>query len=376
GYAMDTVMGLPSFSYGAGLNLYNNGIPAFFMNRLGAYRVDRRKKNPIYLETLKGMSNIAIQRGVNSLFFPGGTRSRSGMLETELKKGLLGTVVEAQRSISLTNSDKKVFIVPLVISYHFVLEAKFMIDQYLKQTGKEQYFNTPNEPFSIRKLFKFMWEFFSESSEIILSFGQPVDVLGNLVDAEGNSFDKSGNLINIKEYFMLNGVVKQNLQRENEYTNILSDKIVQRYRKENIVLSSHVVAFAMFSIIKNINTDLTIYEVLRLPIDDYVFPIETAIDVVDFIKVELKRLESKDEIKLSKIFEEPTEELIHTGIKKLGKFHAQKPLRFNKNNDIVSDDATLLYYYHNRLLGYGIEDKLQSFFKNYKKTNILLEATP
>ncbi|MBP7273960.1 MAG: 1-acyl-sn-glycerol-3-phosphate acyltransferase, partial [Saprospiraceae bacterium] len=92
GYAMDTVMGLPSFSYGAGLNLYNNGIPAFFMNRLGAYRVDRRKKNPIYLETLKGMSNIAIQRGVNSLFFPGGTRSRSGMLETELKKGLLGTV--------------------------------------------------------------------------------------------------------------------------------------------------------------------------------------------------------------------------------------------------------------------------------------------
>ncbi|HHH50120.1 MAG TPA: glycerol acyltransferase, partial [Saprospiraceae bacterium] len=53
GYVMDAVLGLPSFSYGAGLNLYNTGYTAYFMNRMGAYRIDRRKKNPIYLETLK-----------------------------------------------------------------------------------------------------------------------------------------------------------------------------------------------------------------------------------------------------------------------------------------------------------------------------------
>lgn len=69
GYAMDQIMGFPSFSYGAGLNLYNFGPAAYYMNRLGAYRVDRRKKNEIYLETLKTMSRLSIQRGVNSLFF-------------------------------------------------------------------------------------------------------------------------------------------------------------------------------------------------------------------------------------------------------------------------------------------------------------------
>lgn len=69
GYTLDSILGLPSFSYGAGLNLYNTGYTAYFMNRLGAYRVDRRKKNPIYLETLKEMSNLSIQRGTNSLFF-------------------------------------------------------------------------------------------------------------------------------------------------------------------------------------------------------------------------------------------------------------------------------------------------------------------
>ncbi|HCW06500.1 MAG TPA: acyltransferase, partial [Cytophagales bacterium] len=69
-------MGLPAFIYGAGLNLFNIKIIAYFMNSLGAYKVDRRKKNLPYLETLKMYSNLAIQKGAHSLFFPGGTRSR------------------------------------------------------------------------------------------------------------------------------------------------------------------------------------------------------------------------------------------------------------------------------------------------------------
>ena len=72
------VLGLPAFIYGAGLNLFNIKILAYFMNSLGAYKVDRRKKNPIYLETLKAYSRMAIEEGAHSLFFPGGTRSRSG----------------------------------------------------------------------------------------------------------------------------------------------------------------------------------------------------------------------------------------------------------------------------------------------------------
>lgn len=143
GYAMDEMLGLPSFSYGAGLNLYNSGIAAYFMNRLGAYRVDRRKKNPIYLETLKAMSKLSIQRGVNSLFFPGGTRSRSGSLEKKLKMGLIGTAVEAQRALCQEGKKEKIFIVPLVMSYHFVLEAKYLIEQHLLITGKGKIYQNP-----------------------------------------------------------------------------------------------------------------------------------------------------------------------------------------------------------------------------------------
>ena len=123
-------LGLPPFIYGAGLNLFNIRIFAYFMNSLGAYKVDRRKKNAIYLETLKTYSTIALREGCHSLFFPGGTRSRSGQIESSLKLGLLSTTIEAQRALIQKNSDdsKPIFIVPVVINYQFTLEAPLLIN--------------------------------------------------------------------------------------------------------------------------------------------------------------------------------------------------------------------------------------------------------
>jgi glycerol-3-phosphate O-acyltransferase len=111
GWAIDS-LGLPALIYGAGLNLFNTGILAFFMSRLGAYKLDRRKKNTIYLETIKTYSMLAIKRGTHSLFFPGGTRARNGAIESKFKLGLLGTVTEAQRALYQEGSDRKIFIVP------------------------------------------------------------------------------------------------------------------------------------------------------------------------------------------------------------------------------------------------------------------------
>src|SRR5882672_3776577 len=118
-------LGLPAFIYGAGLNLFSIKIFAYFMNSLGAFKVDRRKKNVPYLETLRMYSNLALQKGAHSLFFPGGTRSRSGLIEKTLKLGLLSTTIEAQRNLYLENPEgevRKIFVVPVTLNYHFVLE--------------------------------------------------------------------------------------------------------------------------------------------------------------------------------------------------------------------------------------------------------------
>ncbi|KAA3635676.1 MAG: glycerol acyltransferase [Bacteroidetes bacterium] len=358
GYALDEVVGLPSFAYGAGLNLYNFGPAAYYMNRLGAYRVDRRKKNSIYLETLKGMSNLAIQRGVNSLFFPGGTRGRSGALENHLKLGLLGTIVEAQRGIFQNGKDDKVFVVPLILGYHFVLEAKHLIEQHLRRVGREQYFVSRDGSYSPRLILKFIWQLFSKSNEIVISLGQPMDVLGNPVDAEGNSYDKYGNKIEVKEYFVSDGEVTEDIQRESQYTKTLAEKIVDRFKKDNIVLSSHLVAFAAFEILKRHNSRLDLYGILRLPPEDYEFSREQLTDVIRQLRDVLVEMKKQGEVQLSGEVEGDLENLIKMGITRMGSFHTLNPLMINKKGKIISQNFKVLYYYHNRLEGYGLDSQI------------------
>lgn len=374
GYAMDQIMGLPSFSYGAGLNLYNFGPAAYYMNRLGAYRVDRRKKNSIYLETLKTMSRLSIQRGVNSLFFPAGTRSRDGAIETDLKMGLLGTVVEAQRALvsnknkhllgsngqsSMSNglplADRKIFIVPLVICYNFVLEAPFLIEQHLRNTGKENYIRLKDQGTSFRSWFRFIWRFFSTTSDITLSIGKPMDILGNFVESNGKSFDRYGNELDIREYFLARGEVTEDRQREEEYTKLLAERIAERYHVENVVLSSHLVAHAVFEMLLHQNPKLDIFGILRLPPDDYLFPFRAVEEVVEQMQEKLFEWERTDKIKLAPELRLMPAELVSDGVNNLGIYHTKKPLQLTKEGEIVSSDFRVLYFYHNRLSNYGLD---------------------
>jgi len=89
--------------------------------------------------------------------------------------GLLGTAVDAQR-INLERNGKgarKVFILPVVINYHFVLESPVLIADYLKRTGKEKYIAETDSMSTSYKLLSLLLKFFTISSEIELSFGQP-----------------------------------------------------------------------------------------------------------------------------------------------------------------------------------------------------------
>jgi glycerol-3-phosphate O-acyltransferase len=355
GYVLDAVTGLPAFSYGAGLNLYNTGYTAYFMNRLGAYRVDRRKKNKIYLETLKSMSSLSIQRGTNSIFFPGGTRSRSGAIENKLKMGLLGTVVEAQRAMIQRNENTKIYIVPLILSYHFVLDGQSLIDQYLKQQGKSRYFKEGKDYSGLSGIIRFIWKILSEGNEITLSFGKAMDVIGNPVDQEGNSKDKYGNTINMADYFVSEGNVNTDIQRETEYTGLLAENIIKRFHSDNIVLSSHLLAFAAFEILCNENPKLDLFGILRLPTDDYIFDYNILSATVNQLQKTLVIFAENEKLILSPEINSSVDELISDGIKHLGTFHIKKPLKTNKIGKIISENFYLLYFYHNRLTGYGLE---------------------
>ncbi|MDH3708653.1 MAG: 1-acyl-sn-glycerol-3-phosphate acyltransferase [Cyclobacteriaceae bacterium] len=351
-------LGLPAFIYGAGLNLFNIGIFAYFMNSLGAYKVDRRKKNMVYLETLKTYSTEALKYGCHSLFFPGGTRSRSGMIEKKLKMGLLSTVMEAQRC-NFENHPQgeaaKIFVVPVVLNYHFVLEAPGLINQFLEMQGQERYYVENDEFSNSYKIIKFLFKFFTKGSDISVSIGRGMDVMGNYVNDQGISFDQDGNKIDTSDYFKSLGRIQKDDQRDGEYTRMLSERIVSEFHRNNRVFSSHLVAFAAFQILKNRYNKLDLFNFLRIQPDELVIDYAHFLEVCATLRNKIFEMNQQGALHTAEHLKGKIEEVVEHGLYNVGLYHAKRPALRNKQGLIVSQDLNLLYFYHNRLQGYGLE---------------------
>ena len=353
------VLGLPPFIYGAGLNLFKIGILAYFMNSLGAYKVDRRKKNLIYRETLKTYSKMATIKGCHSLFFPGGTRSRSGKIEKKLKLGLLGSAMEAQR-FNLQNNgneeENKVFVVPVVINYHFVLEAPGLINDYLQAKGQEKYYVDNDSFTNSYKIMKFLLKFFTKGSDISVSIGRGLDLLGNYVDEEGNSIDKKGRKINIKDYFTSDGKITKDLQREREYTRRLGEVIIREFHRNNRIFSSHLVAFTAFNILKKRYGHLDLYDLLRIPREEIVISYEEFKKSFEIALQAVHRLNQEQKVSIAPHLRDDPDKVIDHGLHNVGMYHSKRPLIKNKDGNLITHDLNALFYYHNRLFGYGLEN--------------------
>jgi glycerol-3-phosphate O-acyltransferase len=351
-------LGLPAFIYGAGLNLFNIKIFAYFMNSLGAYKVDRRKKNMPYLETLKLYSTVALQKGAHSLFFPGGTRSRSGTIEKQLKLGLLSSTIEAQRNLYLEAKPgeevRKIFIVPVTLNYHFVLEAPDLIEEYLSSKGQDRYLPEADK-YGSWQLLQFMFKFFTKGSSISVSIGHGLDIMGNYVDDDGNSVDEQGRSIDTRDYFVTNGELSADRQREDEYTRMLGQKIVKEYHRINRVFASHLVAFVAFTMWQKRHPKLDLFGLLRLPEEDLFLPYEEFRDTCKRVRKQIYRMKIDNKVNIASHLKGDLDDVIKRGLYNVGIFHLKRPLLRNRDGNIITRDLNTLYYYHNRLVGYELD---------------------
>lgn len=359
GYMMETKVGLPSFSYGAGLNLYDSEIIAYFMSKLGAYKIDRRKTSPIYRISLNAFSSLSVQKGINTIFFPGGTRSRSGQLEKDVKWGLMSSLLDAQRQMYTDDPSKKIFVFPVVVSYHFVLEASSLIDQHLQAAGKERYFRSKIKSSGLGSTWKFIKRVFSSDSKIYMNIGKPLDVLGNKVDTRGYSHDANGNLLDIGEYYMTDGLIKADKQREAVYTRHLGRIIVDQFHKENVVLTSHIVCFAAFEYFQKLNKKDDLYTILSLSASNLEIELSIFQNWIKMIQAELIILRDKGALKLSDDVLKDELFVIHDGIRNVNSYHQTRPILLDEKEMIRSEHLETLYFYHNRLVGFDLEGCLE-----------------
>ena len=246
GFALERA-GLPPATYGAGKNLFSNPALSFFMHNLGAYRVDRRLKHGLYKDVLKTYSCVLIEHGYHSLFFPGGTRSRSGGVERRLKLGLAGTGVEAFSRTHERGTPQKVFFVPATINYLLTLEAETLIDDFLQEEGKARYIIEDDESSRIGRITSFMQKLLGLDGSCVIRFSKPLDVFGNTVDGAGQSFDAHGRQVSAESYIMGDGDrLVRDAARDAQYTRELGEVITAAFARDTVAMATHLTAAAAF----------------------------------------------------------------------------------------------------------------------------------
>ncbi|MBW1870784.1 MAG: 1-acyl-sn-glycerol-3-phosphate acyltransferase [Deltaproteobacteria bacterium] len=347
-------LGLPPYTYGAGLNLFSNKLMGFFMHNLGAYTVDRRKRAPVYKDVLKTYAGCSMELDYHNLFFPGGTRSRSGKVETHLKMGLLGMGLDAYvHNLRAKKAKPDIFVIPCTINYQLVLEAETLIGDHLKEIGKSRYIIEDDEFSKPKRIFEFIKQLFSLHSKIHMIISKPLDLFGNEVDADGLSRDHRGRPVDRKRYVQDSGGQPTfNNQRDKEYTRELGRAISAAYHRDTVIKSTNLVSRAVFDLLLENNPNIDLYRLLRTGGSEESFALPDAYRRVDQCLAIVRKLEQQGRLKLDQTLKDKdTVAVVSEALAHLGSYHHRPALK-RRGDRLFHIDRTLLLYYQNRFEGF------------------------
>lgn len=360
GYALQ-LGGLPPTTYGAGKNLFTNPVLGFFMRNCGAYRVDRRIRHELYKDVLKTYSQVILERGYHSMFFPGGTRSRSGRVEDHLKLGLLGTALPAtvarfRRAAGLESGPAvpPMYIVPATINLQLVLEAETLIADYLKEAGKARYIIEDDESAQWQKVLHFARSLIQLDGAIVVRFCPPMDVLGNPVDEEGRSLDPHGREVDLSRYFLVGGAPQAAPQRDAEYMRDTGEAISASYRKNTRLMSTHLLAHVMWRRICQALPALDLFRRLRQPLS-LRLPEAEALSDLDRLRDVLRERGHL----LGPGADGPAPAVLESALSAFRSYHAEPAVLRETDTApggpvLVPGDRQVLYYYQNRVESLGV----------------------
>lgn len=352
GYGLDRE-GLPPATYGAGKNLFTNPVLSYFMHNLGAYRVDRRLKHQLYKHVLKSYSCVILERGYHSLFFPGGTRSRSGGVEEKLKLGLAGTGIEAFVRSAAKGRPQRCFFVPATINYQLTLEARTLIDDFLAELGKSRYIIEDDESTQVSRMFTLVRKLLLTDGSVVLRFSDALDPFGNRVAPDGRSVDSRGRTVDPLSYVLVDGKPALDAARDAQYTRELGEAICREYARNTVLLSTHLVAGAAFELLRSTFPKEDLFSLLRHK-DDVRTPRSALARAVGELRDRAAELEDDEKVVLGPgVRRRGAMELLDEAVSAWNGYHSHPVLTAEGDGYLLSDTRLLLYY-QNRLAVSGL----------------------
>lgn len=343
------VSGLSPVLYGAGKNLFTNPLLSFFMHNLGAYRVDRRIRAELYKDVLKSYARATVRRGYHGLFFPGGTRSRSNLVERKLKLGLAGSAVEAFAERRVRGDLRPIVFVPTTINYALVLEAETLVDDWLVEEGKNRYLIDDDEFSRADRWLDFFRKLVAQRAACIIRFGEPLDPFGNPTDERGRSLGPAGRILDPGGYVTSRGVVRIDTARDAAYARELGDRLALAYARETVVMPTALVAHVLFRTFVRETPGLDLFARLRLRNEIRVRHDVFARDV-EATRDRLRNLVARGEVHAhADCLRGEASALVERVLETFAGYHRRLAAR-GEGRDVVVDDPALLLYYQNRLV--------------------------
>lgn len=201
--------GLPPPAYAAGKHVFRNRVLGAAMRRLGAFCLDPDRRDRRYLQVVQAYTTEVLARGVHTVIFPGGTRCRTGEVESAIKLGLLGAALRASR-----RTTRPIAIVPVTINYQVVLEAEWLTAYHLAGRAHERIVG--DELFTWSRLGSTARRLRRLDQRVAIKFGRPIDPLAG--DARV------------------------------PWRARLVPAITRAYRRDTVLFASHVVARALYDL--------------------------------------------------------------------------------------------------------------------------------
>jgi glycerol-3-phosphate O-acyltransferase len=114
------------------------------------------------------------------------------------------------------------------------------------------------------------------------------------------------------------------------------------------------VAYTAFKLLEKKNPKLDLYSILRLPDEDLELDYKEFKKAYKKLRKRILKLHKKGKTGIADHLTDKAEDAIRLGLDNVGMYHAQRPL-IRKDDKIIIQNPNTLYYYHNRLVGYGLE---------------------
>ncbi|TVQ93193.1 MAG: hypothetical protein EA397_05305 [Deltaproteobacteria bacterium] len=344
--------GLPPFVYGAGLNLFENPLVGWWLRRLGAYTVDRKKRAELYKDTLKDYSVLCLRNGLHSLFFPGGTRCRSGEIESNLKKGLLGTGLEAwQENLEQGVEQPEIYVVPCTLSYELVLEAPTLIDDHLAEVGRQRYIIEDDEFSSPRVVATFFKRLLDLDSPVVCRFGSPLDLVGNPIPRD--PVERAEAAKRRRRYVTdRDGKVERDLQRDFRYTDRLTDALVQAYRRDSHIMITHLVARVAWTMLSERRQTDDPFRLVQVEAAGRF--LERRALLLRLEKAMKAARQGAQKGRFHHNLPRTATEVLQIALTHFASFHKSRALA-DHGDDVVIEDPRLCLYYQNRLANLPLE---------------------